>query len=64
MAFIRINEPQKLEAAGLPWDTYAKVQWAFRRRHENGLNGAFVRQGRNILVNVDRALKLLGQSAA
>jgi hypothetical protein len=63
-AFIRINEPKKLENEGLPWNTYTKAQWAFRKRHENGLNGAFVRQGRNILVNVEAAKKLLAQQTA
>jgi len=59
--FIRLNDPAKLVAVGLPWNTYGKAQSAFRRRHENGLNGAFVRQGRNVLVNVERARELLSQ---
>lgn len=61
--FIRIHETQRLKAAGLPWHTYGKVRWAFKKRHENGLSGAFVRQGRLILVNVDQALKLLAQQS-
>jgi len=57
--FIRLNEPAALKAAGLPWDTYAKAQWAHRKRHELGLTDAFRRQGRNILVWVERARELL-----
>jgi hypothetical protein len=62
--FVRLNDPARLTAAGLPWNTYAKAQWAFRKRSENGLAGAFSRQGRNVLVNVPRALELLAQQTA
>ncbi len=64
MTFIRISEPAKIAAAGLPWDSRGKIQWAFRKRHENGLDGAFVRQGRNVLVNVERAKELLSKQTA
>jgi hypothetical protein len=62
--FVRLNRPEELKAHGLPWDTYSKAQWAFRRRHENGLADAFRRQGRNILVCPQRALELLQQQSA
>lgn len=64
MTFIRINDPAALKAAGLPWDTYAKAQWAYRRRHERGLTDAFRRDGRNVLVWIERALELLANQAA
>jgi hypothetical protein len=65
MTFIRLNDAVALKAAGLPWDTYSKAQWAHRRRHETGLADAFRRQGRNVLVYVERAKELLaGQPAA
>jgi hypothetical protein len=59
--FKRLNDTPGLTASGLPWDTYGKAQWAFRKRHENGLASAFARQGRNVLVNVPKALELLAQ---
>jgi hypothetical protein len=62
--FIRLNDPAALKAAGLPWDSYYKAQWAHRRRHELGLADAFRRQGRNILVWVERARELLVQQHA
>jgi hypothetical protein len=64
MQFIRLNQPAELKAAGLPWDTRSKAQWAFRKRYENGLADAFRRQGRNVLVNPQRALELLQQQGA
>ena len=59
--FVRLNDTSRLTAAGLPWSTYGRAQWAFRKRHENGLASAFARQGRNVLVNVPKALELLAQ---
>jgi hypothetical protein len=53
-----------LKGAGLPWDTYGKAQWAFRKRHENGLAGAFVRIGKNIFVNPQKVLELASQNIA
>lgn len=64
MKFIPLSRPEELKAAGLPWGTYGQAQWAYRQRHVYGLSAAFVRQGKKILVNVDRALELLGQQAA
>jgi hypothetical protein len=61
---ISIAKPDELKAAGLPWDTYGKVHWAFRKRHENGLAGAFVRIGKNVFVNPQRALELANQNIA
>jgi hypothetical protein len=61
---ISITKPEELKAAGLPWDTYGKVQWAFRKRHENGLAGAFVRIGRNVFVDPRKALELAGRNVA
>jgi hypothetical protein len=61
---ISIAKPEQLKAAGLPWDTYGKVQWAFRKRHENGLAGAFVRIGRNVFVDPHKALELASRNVA
>jgi hypothetical protein len=56
---IPIAEPEKLAEAGLPWNTKFKAQWAFRKRHENGLAGAFYRNGNSVLVDVAKAHELL-----
>ena len=61
---ISIAKPDELKAAGLPWDTYGKVQWAFRKRHENGLAGAFVRIGKSVFVDPQKALELAGRNIA
>jgi hypothetical protein len=61
---ISIARPDELKAAGLPWDTYGKVQWAFRKRHENGLAGAFVRIGKSVFVDPQKALELAGRNVA
>lgn len=55
---IPITKPDELKASGLPWDTRGKAQWAFRRRYENGLAGAFVRIGKNIFVDPAKAHEL------
>jgi hypothetical protein len=61
---IPLTEPQQLVDAGLPWDTENKARWAFRKRHENGLAGAFVRIGKKVLVDPAKAHELARQSAA
>jgi len=61
---IPISKPAELKDAGLPWDTYGKAQWAFRKRHENGLAGAFIRIGRSIFVDPDKAINLASQNVA
>jgi hypothetical protein len=55
---VGLTNTTALVAAGLPWDTKGKAQWAFRKRHENGLAGAFVRIGKNIFVDPARAHEL------
>lgn len=64
MTFIQTNRPEALKAAGLPWDSRNKVLWAYRKRHQYGIAGAFIRQGRNIYVNVEAARELLSQRVA
>lgn len=62
---IPISKPDKLVEAGFAcWDTLGKVQWAFRRRHENGLVGAFVRIGRSVYVDTQKAHEILRQLPA
>lgn len=56
---IPISRPDEIKAEGLPFDTYGKIHWAFRHRHENGLAGAFVRIGRNVFLDPAKAHELL-----
>jgi hypothetical protein len=61
---IRLTDIGRLQAAGLPWSTYWQGHWAYRNRDRLGLKDAFRRQGRNVLVNVPRALELFSQQGA
>ncbi len=56
---VPISAIETLKANGLPWATKDAAYWAFRKRHENGLAGAFCRCGRNVLVDVAKAHELL-----
>jgi hypothetical protein len=60
---IPLTKPDRLLAAGLPWDTTAKARWAFRQRDQNGLAGAFVRIGKNIFVDPLKAHELVRNHA-
>ena len=51
---IPLTRPDKMQAAGLPWETTDQARWAFRRRHENGLAGVFIRIDRRIYVVPDK----------
>jgi hypothetical protein len=61
---IPISDSSKFPEAGLPWRTVDQARWAFRKRHENGLAGAFVRIGRNVSINVPKFYELAGQNVA
>jgi hypothetical protein len=62
---IPLTKPALLVGAGLPWDSENKARWAFRKRHENGLAGAFVRIGKSIFVDPQKVHELArGQRAA
>lgn len=59
-----ITDIEALKADGLPFQTVDQVRWAFRKRHENGLAGAFFRNGRSVLVDTDKAHELLRAQVA
>jgi hypothetical protein len=61
---IPLNRPEELKAAGLPWDTEDKARWAYRKRHENGLAGAFVKIGKSIFVDPAKTHELARQQSA
>jgi hypothetical protein len=61
---IPITDASGFAPAGLPWKTVDQARWAFRRRHENGLSGAFKRIGRNISIDVPRFHELVSRNDA
>ena len=61
---IPISDPSKFGPAGLPWKTVDQARWAFRKRHENGLAGCFVRIGKNLAINVPKFHELVSQNVA
>lgn len=48
---IPLTRPVELKAAGVPFETINSARWAYRKRHENGLAGAFVRIGKRIYLD-------------
>lgn len=57
---IPITEPECLRQAGIYYPTtYGGWQWAYRNRQSRGLDRAFVRSGRRILVDVAEYLRVL-----
>jgi hypothetical protein len=61
---VPISDPTKYGAAGLPFKTVDQARWAFRKRHENGLAGAFVRIGRSVAINVPKFHELVSRNVA
>jgi len=61
---IPISDSSQFPQAGLPFKTVEQARWAFRRRHENGLAGAFVRIGRNVAINVPKFHELVSRNVA
>ena len=62
---IPLTRPEKLQAAGLPFETTDSARWAYRCRHDNGIEDAFVRIGGRIFIDPDRFHELIrrGQTA-
>jgi hypothetical protein len=63
---IPINQPSQMLAAGVPFDTEDKARWAERqaRANQNGLQGAFVRIGRRVYLDVPKFHELVRQGCA
>lgn len=61
---IPLTDPARFEPAGLPWKTVHQARWAFRRRHENGLAGAFKRIGTTINIDVPKFHELVSRNDA
>ena len=61
---IPLTRPDKLQAAGLPFETTDAARWAHRQAAETGLTDAFVRIGRRVYVDPDRFHALVRARAA
>jgi hypothetical protein len=42
-----------------PWPTYAGMRYRFRERNTNGYASAFLRDGKRIIIDVDRFWEIL-----
>ena len=57
---IPLTDLESLRAAGIVYPkTVHAWRWLFRHRHERGLNDAFRRVGRRILLDVTRYVELV-----
>ncbi len=57
---VALTDLASLRAAGIAYpDTEHAWRWLYRKRVERGLDAAFMRQGRRILVNVELFIKLM-----
>jgi hypothetical protein len=63
---IPLTDPESLRAAGIVYpSTVHAWRWLYRHRHERGLDDAFRRVGRRILLDAVRYVELVrgaGQS--
>jgi hypothetical protein len=48
---IPLTEPEKMQAAGLPFRSTDSAYWCFRNAEKRGLSKAFVRIGRRVYVD-------------
>jgi hypothetical protein len=62
--FIALTDLPNLRAAGIVYpSTVHGWRWLFRHRHERGLEDAFRRIGRRIVVDAQRYQELLRESS-
>ncbi len=54
MQIIPLTRPDRMQAAGLPWETVDSARWAYRRSHDTGTTEAFIRIGRRVYIDPDR----------
>jgi hypothetical protein len=63
-AFVALTDLTNLRAAGITYpNTVHGWRWLFRHRHERGLDDAFRRIGRRIVVDPQRYSELIRDSA-
>ena len=51
---VMLNDVDSQQAAGIPFKKVDQARWAFRKRNENGLAGAFVTIGRSVMIDVQK----------
>ena len=63
MPLVLMTDDRALREAGVHYPVTAESwRWLFRTRRERGVEEAFMRVGRRILVDTDRLLELMRQS--
>lgn len=60
---IPLNKPEQFKPAGLPFGTEHQARWAERQSKQNGLEGAFVRIGRRVFIDVPKFHELVSKSS-
>jgi hypothetical protein len=57
---VPITDIEAFRASGIAYPkTIDGWRWLYRCRHERGLDGAFVKAGRRVLVDIPRYLELI-----
>ncbi len=56
---IPLTRPDRMQAAGLPFETAHQARWACRKSCENGTNAAFVRIGRRVYIDPEKFHELV-----
>jgi hypothetical protein len=54
MTLIPLTKPDRMLAAGLPFETEYSARWAYRVREQNGTADAFIRIGRRVFIDPER----------
>jgi hypothetical protein len=63
LQIVPLTDVERLRAAGIEYPrTVESWRWLYRHRHDRGMAGAFLRQGRRVLVDVPRYLELARES--
>jgi hypothetical protein len=61
---IPLTDADKMQAAGLPFETTDSARWCHRHASERGLTAAFIRLGRRVYVDPAKFHELVRQKAA
>jgi hypothetical protein len=63
-AFVLITDLAGMREAGITYpSTVAGFRWLFRQRHQRGLDDAFRRVGRRILLDTARNIELVRKAS-
>lgn len=64
LQLIPLTRPEKMMEAGVPFETEDAARWAYRRSHETGLAGAFIRIGGRVYLDPDKFHELARRGRA